>query len=46
MLLDEFERELYSYKELYMLSVKTVDVIFRVETSVHNELGLTKTQDI
>mgnify|MGYP000951782191 CR=1 FL=1 len=29
-----------------MLSVKTVDVTLRVEASVHNKLGLAKTQDI
>ena len=29
-----------------MLSVKTVDVIFRVESSVHNELGLSEAKDI
>lgn len=39
-------RELYSYKELHMLSVKTVDVILRVESSVHNKLGPAKTQEI
>ncbi len=43
---DEFKEEFDTYKELHMLSVKTVDVIFRVESSVHNELGLSEAKDI
>ena len=29
-----------------MLTVQTIDVILRVEPSVHNELGLAKAQNI
>ena len=44
--LDEFEGELNSYKELNMFLVKTIYVVFRVKSAVHNKLGLAKSQNI
>ncbi len=44
--LDKLKGELYSYKELYMLFVKAIDVVFRIEPPVHDKPGLSKAQDI
>jgi len=43
---DELKREPNPYQKLHMLSVKAIDIVLRVKTSVHDKLGLSKAQDI